>query len=554
MKSGTSFKFKIEKPQVRDTESEIVNDDSGESFICESGGHSWGIDSNVLAAIFGQEECMLVSPDATHTFIESRKSEIDGLLMLETFNIVKRVNVPKGSRIYGSRWVDILKADVDGTVTEKSRLVAQNYRDRGATTIATKSPTIKRMGQRIALSLAPMMPTHRSYTRDISQAYLQSQSKLGRRVYPNPPPEMGLADDEVLFVLKPLYRIPESGLHWFITYQAHYKERLGMRAVRAHPCLLYRRDGDKLEGVTVLQVGDSYGHGTDNVLDEEEQGSKSFQCKPRKMLTAGDQANSNGVRVSILSGNTHTLTQSDKIRSLKHPESQQDFVSVREKAQYIGCCTRPDICAVVQLLASSTVNPLQSDYKILKKVVARCHETADVGLRYKPLDTQSTRLVLFTYASFANAKGLKSQIGFVLVLADDSGDANIIHYGSSRCKRVTRSVMAAEIHALVYGFDNAYVARDMLEELLAKQVHIDSYVESRALFYVVTKNSSTLEKRLQIDVFALRESHARGELRYLAWVLGDQNYADGLTKGIFSDAHPLWEVMTTNKLQIEPQG
>lgn len=190
----------------------------------------------------------------------------------------------------------------------------------------------------------------------------------------------------------------------------------------------------------------------------------------------------------------------------------------------------------------------------MKAIVERCHSTADIGMRFIPLDINSLRLVLFTDASFANADNLKSQIDFVLVLADGSDNANIIHYGSSRCKRVTRPVIAAELHALIYGFDNAYVAKEVIDEVLGLQIPIDGYVDSKTLFNIVAKQGITLEKRLQIDVFSIRESHKKGELRYLGCIPGTENVADGLTKGIVTNSHPLWKLIISNKLQVQPQG
>ena len=107
--------------------------------------------------------------------------------------------------------------------------------------------------------------------------------------------------------------------------------------------------------------------------------------------------------------------------------------------------------------------------------------------------------MLFTDASFANLSNLKPQVGFVIALADDCDNANIMHYGSSQCKHVTRSVMAAGLMALVHGFDNAYLAQHMLQEILNKKVPIDGYVHSRTVFKLVAKASATLEKRLQIN-------------------------------------------------------
>jgi len=327
-----------------------------------------------------------------------------------------------------------------------------------------------------------------------------------------------------------------------------------MKPTRSDPCVLYRRTNEKLDGVTVLQVDESFGIGCKQFLDDEEKESSRFQSKPRKIFTEGDRCTFNGSDIALRPGNVFEMEKSKKLRKIISPKTQDEFVNARAQAKYIGCCTRPDLCAVVQLLATSVPNPSPSDYKTMQKIVARCHDIADVGLRFVPLDVETLRISMFTDASFANAANYKSQIGFVLVLTDASNRANIIHFGSSRCKRATRSVMAAEIHALVYGFDNGYVAQNFLSEILDQNVPIDGFVDSRTVFNVVAKQSSTLEKRLQIDVFALRESNTRGELRTLAWVPGSQNIADGMTKGIVQDSHPLWKLMCTNKLSISPEG
>ena len=83
---------------------------------------------------------------------------------------------------------------------------------------------------------------------------------------------------------------------------------------------------------------------------------------------------------------------------------------------------------------------------------------------------------------------------------------------------------------------------------------LDAYVDSRTVFNVVAKSSMTLEKRLQIDVHAIRESHKRGELRYLAWIPSYENISDGLTKGLIDSSHSLWKLMVTNKLSLQPSG
>ena len=114
--------------------------------------------------------------------------------------------------------------------------------------------------------------------------------------------------------------------------------------------------------------------------------------------------------------------------------------------------------------------------------------------------------------------------------------------------------MAAEIFALSYGFDNAYVTQSMLREILRSNVPIEAYVDSKTLFGVVAKYANTKEKRLQIDVAALREAHSKREIRSLSWIPGTSNPADGLTKGIVNDSHPLLSLLNNNELSITEKG
>ena len=181
---------------------------------------------------------------------------------------------------------------------------------------------------------------------------------------------------------------------------------------------------------------------------------------------------------------------------MAHSKTQSVLVTNRAKLQYIGSCTRPDLYSSVQLLVSEVINNSATCYNKLNKIIKWCRETCNIGLNSIPLDLTTLRLMLFTDPSLANVSNLQSQIRFVIVLADDSDNANIIHYGSSQCKRVTRSVMATELIALVHVFDIAYLVRQMLQEMLTKKAPIDGYVDSRTVSNVAAKESETLEKTI----------------------------------------------------------
>ena len=487
-----------------------------------------------------------------HTFQESRRKELSGLNR-NVFEVVDRSSVPKGARIFGTRWIDALKT-VDGKTYEKSRIVARNFRDKEAGSVATKAPTVTRIGLRMSVSLAAMFPEFRTYLRDISQAYTQSSSDLIRHVFLRPLPEMGVPDGKVLKAVKPLYGIPEAGLYWFVTYCNHHKKSLQMRSTSYDPCVLFSRSESSLTGLTVLQVDDSFGFGSEEFLQREDDIKHEFISKEREVLSIGQKRDFNGLVIEYNKDGSYGLTQSNKTQVVKHSCKPSEFFSERAKIQYIANCTRPDLCAASQLLAIPESKLTDAHYKKMKHLVERCKSTAKTGLKYVPLDDSSLRIMLFTDASFANTHNLKSQIGFVVVLSDKDGKANIIHYGSSRCKRIARSVMAAEILGMIYGFDNAYIAKSMIEEILGCEVPIDCYVDSRTLFNVVARFASTLEKRLQIDVLSLREAHDAKDIRSIAWIPGKENIADGLTKGLVGDAHPLWKLMKSNKVSVRPCG
>lgn len=113
---------------------------------------------------------------------------------------------------------------------------------------------------------------------------------------------------------------------------------------------------------------------------------------------------------------------------------------------------------------------------------------------------ESLRLVLVKDASFENARGMKSLLGLVFIMVDKTGNENIVHYGSIRCRRVIRSVMESETQGLVLGFDFSYGIRDMLVEIIGKEMVLEAFVEISAVFDFLAKYGKKTERRLQICI------------------------------------------------------
>ena len=97
----------------------------------------------------------------------------------------------------------------------------------------------------------------------------------------------------------------------------------------------------------------------------------------------------------------------------------------------------------------------------------------DRGIKYVALDLACTKLFVFVDGSFANNKDFSSQIGYLIILANETPTGNeefeikgnLIHYSSTKSKRVTRSVLASEIYGMVGGVDMAIAINTMLKKV-----------------------------------------------------------------------------------------
>lgn len=100
-----------------------------------------------------------------------------------------------------------------------------------------------------------------TFTRDITQAYIQSTHDCECEVYIRAVDEMELPRDTVLRVVKRLNGIPGSGLQWYRTNLDHQINCLGMYRTTTDPSTLLRTDeGERKDAVasrsmTVLLLG-----------------------------------------------------------------------------------------------------------------------------------------------------------------------------------------------------------------------------------------------------------------------------------------------------------
>ena len=116
-------------------------------------------------------------------------------------------------------------------------------------------------------------------------------------------------------------------------------------------------------------------------------------------------------------------------------------------------------------------------------------------------------------------------------------------------RRVARSTLAAETLSFADGMDTAQFVGQLSEEmqLISSDTPVKMITDSRSLFDAANTSSQITDRRLRVEMSAIRESKEKGEVE-IVWTSGEKQLADALTKKGASLV-PLQEVVSKGKLQ-----
>jgi hypothetical protein len=120
-------------------------------------------------------------------------------------------------------------------------------------------------------------------------------------------------------------------------------------------------------------------------------------------------------------------------------------------------------------------------------------------------------------------------------------------YQSVKCKRITRSALAAEAIAFADGFDQGFALKNDLREAFGMNIPLNVLTDSKTLFEVITKASYTREKRILIDLACVRDVYRRFDIDNIGLISSEENLAEGLTKE--SNMDKLREAVCTSRLK-----
>ena len=277
-------------------------------------------------------------------------------------------------------------------------------------------------------------------------------------------------------------------------------------------------------GIVGMQTDDTLMLGTTEFssLEEKKIQKAQFRSKPKAALTQEVQLDFNGCTLTMDDSSEPALSlrqkgQGGKIRlvDIKSHDCAQQYIEQRARGAYIASTCQPEASFDLSVAAQAQ-QPSDEDIKALNKRLKWQMENLNRGLRYVTVNLMEAKLMVFVDGSFANNKDLSSQLGFVLMLVNESADTNtftirgnVIHYSSTKCKRVTRSVLASEIYGMVNGFDIgiaiATTLRIITERLGLPAITLVICTDSYSLYECIVKLGTTKEKRIMIDIMALRQ-------------------------------------------------
>lgn len=181
-------------------------------------------------------------------------------------------------------------------------------------------------------------------TRDVTQAYTQSQSELEYPVPLKPLSEMHLPAHLDLRIWEPLHGVPESDLLCYRTYLSHHEKNLGMKCPIVESCLVYWKVLGTNPDVIAIQVDESLSTESSKRIEKEDKNRNDF------LQSQGTFWMSELHAISLV-----LECPMKMLEVLLYPNLPKfnEGVCVWVQLQYIVRATTPDLASSILLLTSN---------------------------------------------------------------------------------------------------------------------------------------------------------------------------------------------------------
>ena len=439
-----------------------------------------------------------------------------------------------GQDVITARWVISPKL-VDGAWTTKARLVARGFME-DTTEIRKDSPTCMRESLKLMLAITSAKGW-KINSIDIMAAFLQGK-RIDREVFLRPPKEAD-CKGKVWRLNKVIYGLSDASRVWYLRVLDELV-KLGTQVSQYDKALFIWKPNFDVQGLIIIHVDDFLWSGSREFKEKvvlklqsifkiskmEEEAFKYLginltQVDGELLLEQKQYVNSiNALPVPAKSAGTHDIGEALK----------KNYKSLVGQLNWACGTSRPDSSYDSCVLSTVQAKPTREDIIAANKALREL-KMNNVTLRYPCLSLKSVRLAVYSDASYGNLKDGNSQGAYVIFLCDETGRCSPIAWSSRKVKRVARSSLAAETLAAVEALDEAYLISVLLQEFLGekKPREIDLITDNKSLYDAVHTSNLLLDKRLRVDIAALREMVEKNEVNF-KWTESSHQLADALTK------------------------
>eukprot|EP00435_Cladocopium_sp_Y103_P039402 s1944_g10.t1 len=489
----------------------------------------------------------------------------------------------KLNRILPSRMVRRYKpGDHPGAPrSRKSRFCIRGDRDPDAIYLSRFAPTVTTSNLQVVIQAA-VNRKFRGRVGDLKSAFTQSMP-LVREAGPlyckscqGSMPD--LHEEQLAEIVLGCYGLMDAPLNWRKTLVQFVTEELKYKQSSLDPCTFLLQDQHGLRGIIAIEVDDllMFGDGSHDAKMEQLQKRFTFG----KLQDIDEQGvNFNGRRLrkvheDILIDMKAFVEERMKTVELskERQKAKKEKITEEERGQVRSVCGalnwagregRPDAAAAASMFSSQLMEMTVEDVLELNKVVQGLKKESELALRIQPIAEDRLRWGVISDASWANARGGKTQAGHMLIAFDkalfngEKAVTNLLHWKSGKLQRTVNSTLAAETQSLARGVgdllwmivvylemtDPEFQLREWRKHVAKRGYAAFSkyddpqelndalaIVDAKSLYdLLINETTGGNDRRTALDVQVLREElkELEGKIR---WIEHLQMPADCLTK------------------------
>ena len=373
---------------------------------------------------------------------------------------------------------------------------------------------------------------------DVKTAFLQGKH-LERTVIVRPPKEANT--DKIWKLNKCVYGLADAPRYWYLKVREELC-KLGGKPSKLDQGIFYFQDNQDIIGVIVLFVDDFLWAGTPTFRNLIEKFKSIFRFgieSQEKFTYIGinlQQTSDNEIILDQFTyiDNLHVIPlNKEQINNPHRKVTDEERSCIRSavgQLNWLANISCPEISFQVSMISSRIKDATVSDIKETNKLIKHVKENKNF-IKFPSLHRPSTKVVMFADASFNNLSDGSSQGGYIVLLVDKDNRCCPISWKSNKVRRIARSTLAAETLAFTDGCDAANFVHQLAQEatLVPQTSTILTFTDNKSLYESANTTSLIADRRLRVELSAIREMQERGEIT-IQWINKEKQLADCLTK------------------------